>query len=450
MSETPNTGLFNVIKEGGIEAKQPIRHFTRSTEKGKQERKSTADKIRKLRESYKEIPQRTVGLAERIEELSKIVKTAPQTSAFKLETELLGIEDELNSRSAKFSSEVFNFFFPWKKKGLEKDRQAIKDRLNERERAERLSYEKGVLDDRLSGLLNVRERLRNESLRIRNKFYSEQGEILLGKLTTRREEEDYRIWQEKRLRQDKLDRENKNCLVENIMRNYDVFIVHGTLPWVNNTTPGNPFVSKETDWKGKMAFIIEHLSDVTLSTSTVGKDDSWVNHNMWSPIGLILSGGLVTYAQNKDAISIIDNKSGKRKAMVHDWDKNTKPVSEQIDQAIKEKKSAWNELGVEAPQIAGIYVAHDGKKVGNYLINGYERITDQEIFNAACSFGLRVYSLGNGVAYELGFDENTQQLVPLAKVSSLGMTKRKYKIPEKLQPIISQQASQNESIESLV
>ena len=92
--------------------------------------------------------------------------------------------------------------------------------------------------------------------------------------------------------------------VANIIRDYRVMFVHGTLP--DYVPLINSIIKKGTDWKTKVKIAL--AAQPELSTSAI---HPWDNAEAyWSWIGLVLTDGYVTHARNRDAATqAIDAKT---------------------------------------------------------------------------------------------------------------------------------------------
>lgn len=198
--------------------------------------------------------------------------------------------------------------------------------------------------------------------------------------------------------------------VANISEKYQVTFVHGIqvgfLPGGSNSP-----LRGHVDWKLK--FKILFALNPEISTSTIQRGQGV--DRLWSHVGVILNGGRVLQAGGGDIGSVVEK--GKRVSEVKKGQLQKLQMSGEIAEAIKGFDVQHNELAVEKPVIAGVYVCLDnvfGFGLHQPPLPGMPSAKDlqEQVAGIARELGIPLYALIRGEVHEAIFDEEKKCIVP--------------------------------------
>jgi hypothetical protein len=213
--------------------------------------------------------------------------------------------------------------------------------------------------------------------------------------------------------------------IETLAKEGDIYFLHGIrLQSAAEQEKLTLQKNKDIYWEDKFKRIVTDKPELSVSTMKKGKHFS----DTWSPIGVVLRRGNTEFASAWDAQSHFDS-TGKRHS-IH----NPKDVSEyhtQLRIAQIGSGPPRNELGISNPEIAGIYVNLDH---GDMIDNGRRMRTKEpihwpnhqegvpmygigikDVFEFADKYGIKVFFLQNGTAYEGALGKNEQGLTQPVK-----------------------------------
>lgn len=177
-------------------------------------------------------------------------------------------------------------------------------------------------------------------------------------------------------------------------KKYNRFVMHGFLHerGVSQIAP-NSNVRDNLSYKTKLKMLLALKPTVSAYTFQPSEEDS---SSMYSRIGVILADGFIEMAASSDAGSVVQSL----------WQRNyrgkdlDRPIEGQLDQAIYEHASGWNELGVRSPQVAGVYF-YMGE---TNILTPEDALPLNEIFEVAEAYGLPVYAVTNKDVREIKYD----------------------------------------------
>jgi hypothetical protein len=181
--------------------------------------------------------------------------------------------------------------------------------------------------------------------------------------------------------------------IKNIAGQYDVFFVHGLKDKMAPDT--NSLLSQSATVEDKLKILLAF--EPTISTSTISAGDS--NRNMWSRVGVLLAGGRVLEAMEGDAGTVA---RGLKQRENHQSTPDTE-IAARIKSSI-EKRAAWgtsyNELVVESPAVAGIYICIDADSTRIE----YEPFRVERLLTISQETGLPLYAIEGGRVYEMTYE----------------------------------------------
>ncbi len=346
-----------------------------------EERKETANLIKERRASYF---QHKNNFTERISELSLMAEEKKEDIQ-EIIQEIQGLEDDLSKCQKSIVLKVLNYF------EIKKLREEIASKSLNSEQFE-AEYQKIIdLIQPLEDQLKNKQEL-SEAKNYLEDFYQKKS----------------KEWQE--YQEEEASRE-----VSNVAGSYDVFIVHGIHP---NFVPGdNSLLNRNVDWKTKLKIVL--ALEPTLSASTISEGDSF--RNMWARMGVVLNGGLIEKAMPLDSGTKAESLRKRTIGKLKMPDK----VSEQIKEAIGLRgKESYNELVVQNPQVAGLYISVD--ETGNTIRR--DVVDLKEIAQAAEDFGLPIFLIEGGVLKEANYNLDLDEMVSLKRIDPKELLKKKIKI----------------------
>ena len=347
-------GEFNRFES---EESADVREY--SKEQHQDERDETAAEIRDKRSGYFDRQKETSSQVSETEMLANEKQHNIEMTTAKIEE----LEEYLDQKSEKLYMRLLHFF------DLKRKRQELGVTQSSQEELLREAGQiNSVLED-LNSQKNDRSEL-DEARKTLDSFYSGQSE------------------QWKEYMEDEKARD-----VQNICREYGCFMVHAISP---DFTPGNnSLLYKGTSWKDKLKVLL--ALEPTISASTIQPGDN--DQNLWSRMGLIVSKGKVTYAENRDA--------GTQALNIKERADNSKLLGFQPDNARDmisgaisgRQKNAYNEMVIRDPKIAGFFVCLDKFKGIDDDLGKVQRPIS-EIMPVLQDLKMPLYALKNGRAYE--------------------------------------------------
>lgn len=141
--------------------------------------------------------------------------------------------------------------------------------------------------------------------------------------------------------------------VAEVTKKYSVFVIHGIRA---GFTPGaNSMLNQTVDWRTKLDIVM--ALQPTLSTSTIASGDTAIDNRMCGRAGVVLSHGEIIRASRMDKGTLAE---GLRSRMMP-ADKGTQAIEEAIrgERIGYGTRTGYNELVVQRPQIAGLYLCLD-------------------------------------------------------------------------------------------
>jgi len=210
--------------------------------------------------------------------------------------------------------------------------------------------------------------------------------------------------------------------VSSIMNNYEVAVVHALHP---TFTPGeNTLMREGASLEDKLRVLL--ATQPTISASTFGSQDS--HDNLWASVGVILRAGEVLNADSSDLGT---------KATSIDGRGSTAPlfgkgnIRERITKAVAGPKIKYNELVVDNPDVAGMFICLDPFQ--EYSNQEEARSIDHREFKRISnSLSLPVYALLGGEIYEAIFNEKTKRYDVGPKVSLKEIQNSDFSIDEEM------------------
>lgn len=192
--------------------------------------------------------------------------------------------------------------------------------------------------------------------------------------------------------------------VERISRENNAIFVHGIRPDIKGGQ-NNYVLHPSTKWENKVDIALTERP-IELSTSTIQAGDG--PGRMWSRMGLILSGGAVTFARPVDAGTVVYSRGSRP---THN--RLSPPLEESINKTMARMKNRtdpyeMNELIVSNPEFAGFYISRDPLPFGESPDRD-DTGRDQDIIELAQEIGMPIFIVKNGRVYrstkaELDYD----------------------------------------------
>ena len=337
-----------------------LREF--SKDENPEERKNTADEIRGIRAGYF---QRQNALRTEMARLSS--EGGINRDEFeRFHGEIGDLQRDIEEKSETSINKLLNFYSIWQA------RKEIGSKKAELETIEKEYTELAELIRNIEDQIADREELERARQKL-GEFYGDQSEK----------------WREYRA-----DEKNRD-LAENA-KEHDVVFVHGLHP---NFVPGsNSMLQEGTPWETKLKIVLAFSP--TLSASTIKKGDT--PDNMWTETGVVLSRGRI---QGAGVSGTTARGLYKKENAENSWEKDMKVA---IRNAIVQRPSNnFNEFVVQKPEIAGLYIADEKRKVG--VPN---EVTHQQMVELAEKLGIPVYLIKQGEVYATTYDQDSQTLIP--------------------------------------
>ncbi|MBM4177544.1 hypothetical protein FJ208_01970 [Candidatus Gribaldobacteria bacterium] len=200
--------------------------------------------------------------------------------------------------------------------------------------------------------------------------------------------------------------------VDAVMENYQVAIIHGIHP---NFIPGdNSLLHSTTDWQIKLKILL--VLEPSLSSSTIQNGDSY--KNMWSRMGVILNGGMISLAMPNDSGTVA--KSFKKRIMGPI--KKPEKISNQIREAIEERgKHNYNELSIDDPKVAGFYICLD-----KFPGIRQDLVPIEEIIQEISKYGLPLYVIQDGAINEAEYNKESGTIISKKKITLKEIAKKQF------------------------
>lgn len=175
-----------------------------------------------------------------------------------------------------------------------------------------------------------------------------------------------------------------------------LYFVHGITPTMDEAMrTRNLVIKSNTTWQSRLAIVLGLQPD--LSSSTIQSGDSTAN--MWSKMGVLLSGGNLIHSHPHDAATRVTSLQGQESSHFQSsfFEMETEEVEKRIDESISERREMfYNELVVRDPQIAGFYVCLDA----DLQRNTFDTASHQEIIEFADRLNLPIFIVHNGGVFK--------------------------------------------------
>ncbi|MEI7426106.1 MAG: hypothetical protein WCK16_04260 [Candidatus Moraniibacteriota bacterium] len=316
-------------------------------------RSKVASEIWRLRkehqENKKQIEQQNIEIQEKRTKINKEIENT-KTRIERIERVISGLENDVREQKSKVWNKITSLF----RKEKLADEEMLEIANDKWKKAKEEIQERFALLDETqnvvlasSGLEETREELKS--------FYSEQAEI-----------------------KSQFEEEREQRDVKKISQDKGIIFLHGLplegLRAMNNTSMNNPGV-KTTEISEEEKLKVLLGLEPTISSSAVRKDEALDRINTMYPFGVILKGGQILAAHNKDSSTLaqhIYNRKTKDVVVNDKMFENSSiqsNISENIDVAMSERKHNYNykeadkvdynEIIVENPQVAGFYLNVD-------------------------------------------------------------------------------------------
>ncbi|MBT4071765.1 MAG: hypothetical protein HOE80_03515 [Candidatus Magasanikbacteria bacterium] len=360
-----------------LKRKQDIRSF--SIEHGQERRNKVAGEIREQRKKNFDRKQQ---LHDAIEELLEKIKEK-ELDVEQVVEEISGFQEYILNMESFLIQKFLKYF----------EIKHIQETLQEKEEQKSELVESYTQMKMLLDELQMQRENRSELEEAKNildKFYHEENER----------------WGEYK-------EEEKARSVEEIIREYDNFFVHGINP--KYVPLLNSMLNRGVEWQKKLRILLS--LEPSLSTSTIESGDDYTN--IWSRMGVVLNGGRVAGAHPLDAgtqATSLNNRIG--------ITGNSADIEKDIKRAISEK-NRYNEFVLEQPQVAGFYVCIED-------IGGEQKdlVDFSEIYLETQELDMPLFVLEHGEMYEAIYDEQSNRLTPGKKVSPQEMLTTQYDLSE--------------------
>lgn len=211
--------------------------------------------------------------------------------------------------------------------------------------------------------------------------------------------------------------------VERLIEEADIYFLHAISAERRQygATLNKAFKPNAT-WEDRLKKVIDDKPEIATSTLKYGK-----TIKARSPLGVVINGGQVEFADAGDLGSVVDH-AGKR--LIADK-VNPKNVAEYMSQLDVAKAGSglmpghpYNEVGISHPAIAGIYVNLDSQNIIREQIiqfdtpvewpgvveEGDDQMSIEQMFYVAQDYGMKVFLLEGGKMFEGEYDEKGQLL----------------------------------------
>lgn len=222
--------------------------------------------------------------------------------------------------------------------------------------------------------------------------------------------------------------------VEKVSQEENVLFIHG----IHLLEPAMEYtlLKPDVDWETKLGILLALRP--TIAASTIYKEDG--PERLWFSLGVILSRGTIlkAFPQDSGTISTAINQRGHSEEPPIDT-----TFAETVKNAIRNRTkdpnpngNLCNELVVENPQIAGLYICLDKSELEK---DGYltTKLIDKAL-QAADKFGLKIFYIEKGEWSEATVDSEERILRLKKKVGVEDIIKHAYALPkEKRDEIIS-------------
>ncbi|MFH1848242.1 MAG: hypothetical protein ABH825_03385 [Candidatus Omnitrophota bacterium] len=207
----------------------------------------------------------------------------------------------------------------------------------------------------------------------------------------------------------------ENTVMEFYRQGLPLTFLHGIHP--NFIPVMNSLLRYDVDWITKLEIMLA-LNPVA-SASSISPGDTPAKLNMWSRMGVMLSGGEITNASFGD-MGTMAKKANVRKG--HGGE--VLNINTKIKDAVTQRgQVGHNEFMIKESGIAGFYVCLDEAAGHNDLVSM------DEINRVASRFGLPVYVLREGLVYETaGYDESASQFIEGSQIDPTDILKRKFQL----------------------
>ena len=343
-------------------------------------RQKIAEEIRELRFQYfkkeKGNPERQETVAKQEKSIEVLQKEKEQ-----IEAEIKELEDQIEQQKARLWHRVSSMFrkneieqelqLDPKKKKLEDFKKDIESRLKIIGEMESV-----ILDT--SSLEEAKDTL--------DSFYKEQSEL-----------------------KSTFEGEEKSRDVETLSKEKGYIFLHG-IPTknrgMNNTAENNPALKTSgMSTEDKLSLLIGLEPTISASVLKEGQQDAQTYYTF----GIILGGGKILAAYKEDSGTLAESLYSRRSK----YDRETRETSIQanIEKKLEEAVNApaesrnwgkYNEIVVEQPKVAGLYINL------SQLIQNKDRIGIAELQQYATGMNLPIYGLKDGKLYPFDIDNKIE------------------------------------------
>lgn len=387
------TGITPEVKPKS-EINQQIRTFSKSTPEGQKARSETVQNILESRKNGREILNLINDL--KSEATLNQEKSQEHTeSAITAQSAIDRYSKELAIQEASWLNRLYQIFNKesksvkdykfglgrWSKYLTTNNRESISNINQYLEKCQKISE----LEKEKTKITTAQE--------ILDTFYSKQGEML-----------------------EKRNQISQLVNIKNISSEKSVYFVHGITPdsdFFANTR--NYLLKYNTTWDSRLSIVLGLKPD--LGTSTVKRGDN--NSNMWSKMGVILSGGELVGASSSDAASLVTGLTKKTSSSFGEksyYEMEPHEVKTNIAQSIDQREvHSYNELVVRNPEVSGFYVSLDP----DIERNTFDTSPQTEIINVISKLGIPIYVIHNGEVYKATYEITSDGLGKIRRTDEL-------------------------------
>lgn len=206
-------------------------------------------------------------------------------------------------------------------------------------------------------------------------------------------------------------REHERIAVSEIIRQYNVFLLHG----FNMHTRPHRDPGEFSPWMQKLKDIEDLAPEISCSSYSPQKQ------RLFAHFGIIINSGYITDAFPFDA-GTLKLKDGRRQIPDRKiFGLEELGLEEKIHEALLTHENYKNELTISHPQIAGLFL---GRKEYDLAMEGRQSLKMlvgaklNEILSTCSDKNLPLYFLDNGVAYSSEIDQKLGRIKIKAAVDS--------------------------------
>lgn len=329
--------------------KNLIKNFSRKY--SAKERKATATQIKEKRNSYFE---RQLSIKDKIIFLEEQIK-ANDNDIEQLVDNISEIEKEIQNLENSFFQRIFKY---------KKIRDANFENSEKNAILENCLLKRDELIENLESYLSLKKDKKElfESRGLIDNFYIGQNEKYL-----------------------KYCKNQEDRKLENVMKKNNVFFLHGITS--DDISEQYTVLKQSVKWEEK----VEILLALKPQISCLAK-----KNNRWSNIGVVLNGGTIDIASERDANSKMnDGKRDNGNSRLLEYEKYD--AEEEIKSSLNNDSSLTNEFVISEPGIAGFYIQIlDTDDNFSEKYNEHIKIAKNNIYKLSEKFNLPIFFYYNG------------------------------------------------------